>query len=203
MGTQSHWKFFTVTKLKFLAQGPFWPSLIPGDSRDGPTGIQNTSTQCIWVVRIHIMRLGPLTDLYGTPGHVLAPKAPFGGSEGLEGPGESRFGPNCRQLVWLGWNHGYQTLWPCIWPLLQPMQLCIFSGRPFEATFENAQWRKVKQMQPMRLYIIICKFFEDSFKNTQWRKNITWPFWKSIPVMEKTYCVWAEDWGFTNEFDWK
>ena len=26
---------------------------------------------------------------------------------------------------------------------------CIFSGRPFEETFENSQWRKVKQTQPM------------------------------------------------------
>ena len=48
-----------MTKLKFLVQGPFWPSLSPGDSQDGPTGIQNTSTQCIWVVRIHIVCLCP------------------------------------------------------------------------------------------------------------------------------------------------
>ena len=61
-----------------------------------------------------------LTDLYGTPGPVLAPKGPFRGPEGLGRPGESRFGPNCRQLVWLGWNYGYQTLWPGIWPLLGP-----------------------------------------------------------------------------------
>ena len=32
---------------------------------------------------------------------------------------------------------------------MQPMQLCLFSGRSFEDTFENAQWRKIKQMQPM------------------------------------------------------
>ena len=29
------------------------------------------------------------------------------------------------------------------------MWFCIYSGRRFEETFENAQWRKVKQMQPM------------------------------------------------------
>ena len=75
-----------MAKLKFLAQGPFRPSLSPGDSQDGPTGIHKTSTQCIWVVLIHIMCLGPLMDLYGTPGPpkgpVLAPKCPFGGPRG-------------------------------------------------------------------------------------------------------------------------
>ena len=30
--------------------------------------------------------------------------------------------------------------------------------------------RKVKQVQPMRLYPISGKQFEDSFENTQWRK---------------------------------
>ena len=29
---------------------------------------------------------------------------------------------------------------------MQPMWLCILTGRPFEDTFENAQWGKVKQM---------------------------------------------------------
>jgi len=32
---------------------------------------------------------------------------------------------------------------------MQPMQLFILSGRRFEITFENAQWRKVKEMQAM------------------------------------------------------
>ena len=71
-----------MPKLNFLVQGPFWPPLSPWDGQDGPTGIQNSSTQCIWVVRIHITRLGPLTDLYGTPGPVLAPKDPFEGPRG-------------------------------------------------------------------------------------------------------------------------
>ena len=63
--------------------GPFWPPRWPWDGRDGSTGTQNTSTQCAWVVRIHIMCLGPLRDLYGTP---RAPKrarfGPFGGPGG-------------------------------------------------------------------------------------------------------------------------
>ena len=60
--------------------GPFWPPRWPWDGRDGSTGTQNTSTQCAWVVRIHIMCLGPLRDLYGTPG------APKRGRFGLERP---------------------------------------------------------------------------------------------------------------------
>ena len=62
--------------------GPFWPPLSPRDSQDGPNGIKNTSTQCTWVGCIHIMQLGPLMDLYGTPGApkglILAPKGPCG-----------------------------------------------------------------------------------------------------------------------------
>ena len=62
-------------------------------SPDRPTGIQNTSTHCAWVGHIHIMRFGPLTDLYGTPGAPkrarFGPKRPFLGprrsSEGLGG----------------------------------------------------------------------------------------------------------------------
>ena len=50
------------------------------------------------------------------------------------------------------------------------MWLCIFWGRHFEETFENAQWRKVKQMQPMRLCLFKCKQFKETFENAQWRK---------------------------------
>ena len=63
-----HQKFFTTTDVVILIQGPFWLPLSPADGRDGPTGVPNSSTQCIWMVRIHITCLGPLTDLYGTQG---------------------------------------------------------------------------------------------------------------------------------------
>ena len=53
---------------------------------------------------------------------------------------------------------------------MQPMWLCIFWGRPFEETFENAQWRKVKQMQPVWLCLCVCMQFEDTFEKAQWRK---------------------------------
>ena len=47
---------------------------------------------------------------------------------------------------------------------MQPMWLCFFLDRLFEETFENTQWRKVKQMQPMRL----CFF---KFENAHWYKS--------------------------------
>ena len=50
---------------------------------------------------------------------------------------------------------------------MQPMRLCILSGRQFEDTFQNAQWRKVKQVQPMWLCIFSGRQFEDAFKNAQ------------------------------------
>ena len=53
---------------------------------------------------------------------------------------------------------------------MQPMWLCLFLGRQFQDSFENTQWGKVKQMQPMWLCILSSKRFEDTFENTQWRK---------------------------------
>ena len=32
---------------------------------------------------------------------------------------------------------------------MQPLRLCICTGKQFEDTFENAQLRKAKQMQPV------------------------------------------------------
>ena len=64
---------------------------------------------------------------------------------------------------------------------MQPMWLCIFSSRQFEDTFENAQWRKVKQMQPMWLCIFSGRKFEATLENTQWRKvKQMHPMWLCI-----------------------
>ena len=49
-------------------------------------------------------------------------------------------------------------------------QCNLFSGKPFEDTFENTQWRKVKQMQSMRLRILQGRPFEVTYENAQWRK---------------------------------
>ena len=45
---------------------------------------------------------------------------------------------------------------------MQPVSLCILWCRQFEETFENPQWRKVKQMQPMQLCILWGKRFEET-----------------------------------------
>ena len=46
----------------------------------------------------------------------------------------------------------------------------VTSNRLHENTFENAQWRKVKQIQPIFLCILSGTQFEDTFENAQWRK---------------------------------
>ena len=57
-----------------------------------------------------------------------AQKGPFGIKQALTGrkaPGAkfwARPGPNCRQLVQLGWSHSYHTPWPGIGPLLGPQK---------------------------------------------------------------------------------
>ena len=53
---------------------------------------------------------------------------------------------------------------------MQPMRLCLLSCRPFEATFENTQCRKAKQMRPMWFFILWGRQFDATFKNAQWRK---------------------------------
>ena len=53
---------------------------------------------------------------------------------------------------------------------IQPMWLCIVSGKSFEDTFENTRWWKVEQMQPVWLCIHSSRPFENTFENTHWRK---------------------------------
>ena len=40
----------------------------------------------------------------------------------------------------------------------------------FESTFENAQWRKVKQVRPMQFCYLLEEFLDVVFENPQWRK---------------------------------
>ena len=75
------------------------------------------------------------------------------------------------------------------------MQLYLFSDRPFEETFGNPQWRKVKQMQPMWLCLYSGRQFEDTFKNTQWRKV--------IQMKERSRSSsWIFSTAFFREFSW-
>ena len=50
---------------------------------------------------------------------------------------------------------------------MQPVWLCILSGRPSEDTSENTQWRKVKQMQPVWLRMFAGRKLEETFENPQ------------------------------------
>ena len=65
--------------------------------------------------------LWPLLGLQGHQKGLFWPKRSlYGAPEGLRGPLGARFDPNCRQLVRLGWIHGYHTLWPGIGPFSWP-----------------------------------------------------------------------------------
>ena len=74
---------------------------------------------------------------------------------------------------------------------MQPMLLCLFSGRRSEKTFENAQGEKIKQIQPMWFCIVLCKRFEDTFENTQWGKveqmQLMWLCIHSFKRFEETF----------------
>ena len=61
--------------------------------------------------------LWPLLGLQGHQKGLFWPKRSlYGAPEGLKGPLGARFDPNCRQLVRLGWNHGYHKIWAGIGP---------------------------------------------------------------------------------------
>ena len=68
------------------------------------------------------------------------------------------------------------------------MRLYIYSCSHFEETFENAQWRKIKQMQPMRLCLFSGRQFEDTFENAQNPKKTIDNVIKSIKCNQ---CVFA------------
>ena len=75
---------------------------------------------------------------------------------------------------------------------MQPMWLCILSGRQFEDTFEITQWRKAKQMQPMWLCIFLGRHSKDSFENTQRRKiKQMQPIW---PFHSQKQAIWGDIW---------
>ena len=56
----------------------------------------------------------------------------------------------------------------------------VTSNRLHGNTFENAQWRKVKQIQPIFLCILSGTQFEDTFENAQW-----------IKIKQKKQCNFA------------
>ena len=77
------------------------------------------------------------------------------------------------------------------------MCLCMFWGQQFDDTFENTQWRKVKQMQPMWLCLLWSKIFKSTFENTQWRKvKQMQPVWLCFFLMTS---IWGVIWKHTVE----
>ena len=62
------------------------------------------------------------------------------------------------------------------------MLLCILTSRRFEETFENTHWRKVKQMQPMWFCIFSGRWFEETFDKAHWRK---------IKQMQPMWLCWT------------
>ena len=103
----------------------FWG---PWRSWEGPRGPDSVPTAANWSDWIGVMvttHFGLVLDLLWAPRApkraCFGPKRPsWGSSRDSEAPPWARFGPNCRQLVRLGWSHGYHTLCPGIGPPLGP-----------------------------------------------------------------------------------
>ena len=55
---------------------------------------------------------------------------------------------------------------------MQPVQFYTGLATSSQETYENTQWRKVKQMQPMRLCILSGKQFKEAFENTPERIQV-------------------------------
>ena len=81
--------------------------------------------------------------------------------------GVNTLGPLC---LWQCFNHGAD-----FWCQLFLQRRFAAADNSLEKivgdSFENAQWRKVKQMQPMWLCILSGRRFVEAFENTQWRKD--------------------------------
>ena len=78
---------------------------------------------------------------------------------------------------------------------MQPMRLCLLSGKWFEEKFKDAQWKKVKQIQPMRLCLLSGKWFEETFKDAQWRKV------KHTQLMRLCHVIWIYIWKHWRKVD--
>ena len=64
-----------------------------------------------------------------------------------------------KENKWNQYNYTMYTQW-----------VYILMGRQFDKTFENSQWRKVKQMQSMWLNILMGRQFEEIYEKSQWSK---------------------------------
>ena len=60
----------------------------------------------------------------------------------------------------------------------------------FEGTFQEKQWRKVKQMQPMQVCIISGKRFEGTFENPNYVGPTVFPILAHVMWLERNmHCL--------------
>ncbi len=80
---------------------------------------------------------------------------------------------------------------------MQLMWICLLSGKQFEETFENAHWRKVKQLQTMQLCIILFKRFNTCiWKHTPEKSQINATN-VTMPLIGQ--AIWRDIWKRTVE----
>ena len=88
---------------------------------------------------------------------------------------------------------------------MQWMWLCILSGRRFGESFENAQWRKIKQMkqmQPMWPCIFADRQFSEIFGNTRYRKVKLKCHVESVESFEKSNIIYCKGYPDVNLRRW-
>ena len=89
---------------------------------------------------------------------------------------------------------------------MQPMQLCICSGRHFEKTFENSLRRKIVQMQPTRLWICSARQCQKTLENSsRLSHNITQKHYLSRVLQSWTASLLQHNvhwWHHTLSWGW-
>jgi len=79
---------------------------------------------------------------------------------------------------------------------MQPVKICLFWSKQLEETFEDTQWRKVKQMQPMWLCIFSGSQFEGPSKETQLQFGDNLNIFVNIWMYTISVCVWHKLYQF-------
>ena len=114
--------------------------------------------------------LWPLLGLQGHQKGLFWPKRSlYGAPEGLKGPLGARFDPNCRQLVRLGWIHGYHKIWAGIGPPFRPQGA---QKRPAKMTLFGPRWAHMgPKFKMLQTYCVVYQKLQE--KGTQPMKKKT------------------------------
>ena len=100
-----------------------------------------------------------------------------------------------RQVVWGDiWEHTVEK--KTILLKVQPVWICLFWSKQLEETFEDTQWRKVKQMQPMWLCIFSGSQFEGPSEETQLQFGDNLNIFVNIWMYTISVCVWHKLYQF-------